>query len=107
MANKTDEKANKEIGRFLKSARESKRVSQLEMAKSIDISKNHISAIERGVCKASVSMLIGYSKRLNMSPNDILDFKDIEILPRLKELLSSMDIEQQQKLYEIGRILIK
>jgi len=40
------------------------------------LTKNHISALERGVSKPSVETLLGYCKRLDTTPNDILGFNE-------------------------------
>lgn len=74
MGNKTNEEVNIRIGQLLKNARESRGVTQAEMCDYVGLSKNHISAIERGVSKASVEMLLGYCKKLGLTPDDILGF---------------------------------
>ena len=72
MGNRTNTELNKEIGAKLQKARLSKRITQSQIAEHIGMSTNHISAIERGVSKASVEVLIGYCKTLNMSASEIL-----------------------------------
>lgn len=74
MGNKTNEEENIRIGKLLQTARETCGVTQAEMCDYVGLSKNHISAVERGVSKASIEMLLGYCQRLNMTPNDILGF---------------------------------
>ena len=105
MPNRTDSDANAKIGRMLQNARESYNITQQEMADAIDISKNHISAIERGQNKASISMLLGYCKKLGVTPNDVLGFADKDILPELKKLTDSMSLEEQRKFYKMGLLL--
>ena len=46
---------NIQIGRLLQQARENKKVLQSEMVEPCDLTKNHISAVERGVSQASIS----------------------------------------------------
>lgn len=75
MGNKTNEEENIRIGKLLKAARESCGVTQAEMCEYVGLSKNHISAVERGVSKASVEMLLGYCEKLGVTPNDILGFQ--------------------------------
>lgn len=72
MGNKTNEHENIRIGRLLKTARESRGVTQAEICSYVGLTKNHVSAVERGVSKASVEMLLGYCKCLDMTPNEIL-----------------------------------
>lgn len=74
MGNRTNTEINKKIGGLLQKARMAKRLTQGEVAKHIGISEHHLSAIERGVSKASVEVLLGYCEILSVSPNDILVF---------------------------------
>ena len=64
------------VGRMLQQARESRKVLQSELCDACGLTKNHISAVERGVSQASIKMLLGYCKKLDMSPNEILGFND-------------------------------
>lgn len=85
MSNKTDKDANRQIGHMLRSAREAGGVTQKEMAYAIGISKNHISAIERGLYKASIYMLLGYCDKLGVSPDEILCYSGDSIFPELRD----------------------
>ena len=80
MSNKTNEESNVRIGRLLQNAREHKKVTQYEMATETGMTKNHISAIEREVSKASVELLLGYCRVLELTPNDILMIENKELL---------------------------
>lgn len=101
MANKSNEEFNVEFGRLLQTARKSKRISQGDMAEKIGMSKGHISAVERGACKASVEMLMSYCDVLNLTPNDVFKIKDDEIIIELKKLLSSFSSKEQEKIIDI------
>ena len=70
MANKTNKELNIQIGQMLQTARENRRITQDEVARTIGMSKQHLSAVERGVNKASVEMLLGYCKALSKSFRD-------------------------------------
>lgn len=105
MPNKSNSEANIKIGRMLQSARESHKVSQVEMAKCTDMSKNHISAIECGQSKASVELLLGYCKKLDMTPNDMLGFYEGEIILELKDMLMKMDTAKQRKIVQMIRLM--
>ena len=76
MPNRTDICKNIAIAKMLKNARQAKGVTQSQMSIAIDVSKNHLSAIERGQSKASVEILLGYCARLQMTPNEILGYKE-------------------------------
>ena len=105
MANKTNEAENKKIGRMMAYAREMKKVMQADLVESTGLSKNHISAVERGVSKASVEMLLGYCEKLGTTPNDILGYVSKEISPELISEIMKMNIEQQMKLLKIAKVL--
>ncbi len=107
MANKSNEEENIRIGRLLAYARESRKLLQSDMMEDTGLTKNHISALERGVSKPSVETLLGYCKRLDTTPNEILGFNEDKIIPELQIELSKMDSKQQEKILEIVRILKK
>lgn len=105
MANHSDGNDNIKIGLMLQSARESKKITQQDMADATDLTKNHISKIERGQSKASISLLLGYCKKLDMTPNEILNFYSGEIAPELSKILSKMDTEQQDKVLQMIKLM--
>lgn len=105
MSNKSNPEANIRIGRMLQAARESYKVSQVVMAKATGMSQNHISAIECGQSKASVELLMGYCKKLDMTPNDMLGYYKGEIIPELKHILIKMDAAKQRKILQMIRLM--
>ena len=107
MANKINREANVLIGKMLQSARESCNVTQAEMGVAIDMSKHHVSALECGNSKASIEVLLGYCKKLGMTPNQILRYDDDNIIPELKQFLADLPEEDQIRLLEMGKILKK
>ena len=98
---------NIKIGRLLQTAREQRKISQAALCDTTGLSKNHISAVERGVSKASIKMLLGYCKKLNVTPNDILGYGELNLMPELKEVLSAMDMEQQQKVLDMIKLMMR
>lgn len=111
---------NNTIGRLLQYAREAKGLRQADMVEATGLSKNHISAVERGESKASVNMLLGYCNKLNVSPDFILNYKnnegeevDVELELKssidimLNEEVSKMDERTKNRLLEIAKILNK
>ena len=104
MLKKVIEEENRQIGKLLQDAREGYKVTQAEMCLATKLSKNHISAIERGVSKASVHVLLGYCNKLNITPNDILKYPKLNLIPDLYRLLKKMDAKQQQTLVNIINI---
>lgn len=107
MANKTNEAENARLGRLLQYAREMKKINQSEMIQTTGLTKNHISAVERGVSKPSISMLLGYCEKLEVTPNDILGYHEEEIIPELRNELSKLNEKEQQKILEIIKIMYK
>ena len=107
MANKTNEEENVRLGRLLAYARELKNLNQVEMVESTGLTKNHISAVERGVSKPSISMLLGYCEKLNVTPNDILGYDSDGIIPELQQKLLELDQYEQEKILDIIKIIEK
>lgn len=105
MANKSDAEANMRIGKMLQIARERRGMSQATLAKYIDMSTHHVSAIERGVSKASVDTLLGYCQVLGMTPDMILDYSDDNIIPELKRMLMHMGETEQKKILDVLKVL--
>ncbi len=98
MSNKTNQEENTRIGQMLQSARESRRVTQSEMESAVNLTKNYISAMEKGRSKASVSTLLGYCRKLDMTPNEILGFMRDDIPSELKSEIRKLTEEEQQAL---------
>ena len=98
---------NIKIGRLLQVAMEQHKVSQATLCDSTGLSKNHISAVERGLSKASVKMLLGYCEKLGITPNDILGYGELNLMPELREVISTMDMEQQQKVLDMIKLMMR
>lgn len=107
MPKRNIDKENIIIGKMLKEARERHGILQSELCDITGLTKNHISAVERGVSKASIRMLIGYCNKIGITPNDILNYNDIFIIPELKEMLSTMSEEEQQHIVDILKVIRK
>lgn len=106
MANKTNTEENIRIGRLLKAAREKGGYLQSDMVEETGLSKNHISAIERGISKPSVDFLLGYCNRLGVTPNDILEYDNNSLMPELMIELSKMDDDQQRRMLDIALLIL-
>lgn len=105
MANKSNEEENIRIGRLLAYARESHKLLQSDLTEATGLTKNHISALERGVSKPSVETLLGYCKKMDTTPNEILGYADDKIIPELRIELAKTDKKQQEKLLAILKIM--
>ena len=107
MANRTIDEENVYIGRLLQEARESRKVLQSELCEATGLTKNHISAVERGVSKASIRMLLGYCEKIGITPNDILGYSELNLIPELQEMLASMDSKQQKRIVDMIKLMSK
>lgn len=88
-----------DLGQRLQTYRESQKITQEEMAKACGLSKNYISAMERGVHKCSAQTLIRYAKKLNISLDELVGNDSTGyILPELKRKLASLDFDKQRKI---------
>jgi len=97
---------NEILGQRLQQCRESRKVTQQEMADAAGHSKNYISALEHGTNKMSVPTLIAYSKKLDMSIDEMLGLKPSDnIIPELRSALSDMTVEEQKRVLHIIRAL--
>ncbi len=94
------------LGTRLAACRIEANVTQAEIAKEAGLSKHYVSAIERGLHKCNAKTLIAYAKTCNMSLDYIVGLPDgTNIMIELKEKISSMDIQQQQRLLEFLKVL--
>lgn len=56
----------------LKKLREENNITQKEMAEACRLSKNYLSAMERGLHKCSARTLITYARKMNMLLDDVI-----------------------------------
>lgn len=100
MPNKSNKNLNKIIGHHLYDARVAANLTQKELGSKLGYAENHISTVERGLCKISVDLLLGYCNALNISPNEILKYKSA-INTELLFKISKLPKEQQIKISKI------
>lgn len=101
------------LGQTLQKWRKAKNQTQKDVADACGLTKNYISALERGCSKCTVKTLMGYCKCLQMTPSEILGFEDASsvasensnIIPELRKKLSSMDDKQQTKVLYLVKAL--
>lgn len=94
------------LGKRLQYYRETGKVTQQEMANACGLSKNYISALERGINKCNVAMIVGYSKKLGISTDELIGLDSNNIIPDLQKLLSSLDKEQQTKILNMIKAML-
>jgi len=97
---------DEKLGQRLQFYREQIGLTQQEMADYCDLSKNYISAIERGVNKCNAKTFITYGKVCGISLDVLADFPNSEpILIELRDRISQMTLEQQNRLLEFLKIV--
>lgn len=103
------EERNKRIGHQLQKYRQDAHITQEEMAAFCNISKNHISKIENGMCTCSAHLLIDYGVKLDVSLDTLAEFQPSalksNVLPELQAKLENMSQMNQKKLLNILNIL--
>ena len=98
---------NMDLGSRLQECRQSRKVTQQEMADACGLSKNYISAMERGINKCSAQTLIAYARKLNMSLDELVGKEKSVILPELRALLEQTDMQTQKKILDMIRLMLK
>ncbi len=94
------------LGKRLQDCRIAANVTQKAIAEEAGLTTHYISAIERGVHKCNAKTLIAYAKKCDMSLDYIVGLPDgTNIMVELKEKISGMDTQQQQRLLEFLKVL--
>lgn len=92
------------LGKKLQDARQKHQITQAQVAKFCNVSRNYVSAMERGVNMPSAKILIQYAELCKTTVDDIIN-PGQTIIPELKEELINMNIVDQKKILEIIKIL--
>lgn len=88
----------------VKRIREEKGITQLELAKKCNLTKNYVSSLERYVNKCSADTLILIAQALNVPVSALVGDMDTEAInPELYSLITSIDKTQQEKLIPMIR----
>lgn len=104
---------NKKLNNRLQTFRKQAHIQQQEMADYCGLSKNYLSAMERGLNKCNAQVLISYAKKLNISLDVLTGLETVpenhseKVLPELLEAIENLNLEKQKKLLEILKILDK
>ncbi len=79
------------IGQSIKRSRRKKKLSQVELAKTLEISNKYLSEIERGIGTPSVDLLLRIAVELDIHPGEL--FGDFEFTSQIKhpELMLKLD----------------
>ncbi len=72
---KNNEKYKKQFGQTLRRIRESKDLSQIDLASICYMEKSSISRLENGRTNATLTTIISLSSALEIHPKDFFDFE--------------------------------
>ena len=88
-----DPTKRKELGQRLQQLRETAGITQGDLAIAAGCSKNYLSAIERGVNKLTVPLLLEYCLALDKTPNEVLGYEDSgkRANPALMDVVTSLE----------------
>ena len=99
------------IGTRIKKVRNSKGLTQEELAELMGINSKYLSSIERGKENPTLNTVLKLAESLDVNPNEI--FKDIKIenpqkiKRRINTLLKKADEDQLQGIYKILTMILK
>lgn len=101
----------KAIGRRIKVARESKRLTQEQLAEQVDLSPMHVSVIERGVKLPKLETLINIANALDVSADvllqDVVNNQTKLRASEASELISQLSREDQRRVLEALRSFVE
>ncbi len=99
------------IGKRIQEFRKAKKLTQEKLAEMIDLSTNHLSAIERGMYSIKLDTLVQIINILGVSADDI--FCDVidngykARATRLSEMMEKLSPEEQDKIFAVVEVMIK
>ncbi len=101
----------KAVGERIKFARERKHFTQENLAAMANISTTHLSVIERGVKVPKLDTFVSIANSLGISADellvDVVDHSVLSATNQLTEMMASMPVDDQKKIIDIVRILVK
>lgn len=96
----------RKLGQRLQEFREQAGVTQAELSERAGSSKNYLSAIERGVNKLTVPVLLEYCDALHKTPNELLGFDDgKKHNHELLDIIDTFDKEQYERAIRVLKAL--
>lgn len=94
------EKLKKLFGARIKSIRETRGLTQEQLAEDIDMNTVYLSNIERGKENPTLNLIIRISTALNVELGELFEFKHETSSKKLREMLKGFanEIEDEEKL---------
>ena len=99
------------VGHRIKMARESKNLSQEDLAELVDLSPTHISVIERGVKVTRLDTFVAIANALEVSADsllvDVVDQSVIGVTNKLYDMLSKLPKKEQERIMKAVSVLVE
>lgn len=99
------------VGQRIKMARESKNLSQEDLAEMVDLSPSHISVIERGVKTTKLDTFVSIANALEVSADtllvDVVEHSVLGITNELYDMISGMQKKDQKRILNAVRAFIE
>ncbi len=98
------------IGNRIQNIRKQRGMTQEQLAERIDVSPHYLSALERGVYNIKLDLLVKILNILDCSADDA--FQDVVNnsskikASRLSEMLKTLSLDEQRKIYEVVETMI-
>lgn len=100
----------KGIGKCIRRYREDAGITQEKLAELVDISTNHLGAIEREVKTPTMDTFVKLLKVLGAEPNEVLKevipVKREKAISRLEDKLNGLTPKQEEKVFRILDVII-
>lgn len=101
----------KAIGSRIKAAREAAHMTQEELAEMLDISRTHMSVMERGVKMPRLSTFVTIANVLGVSADallqDVVDKAAIEKASQLSGMIADLPPKEQRRILSAVEALLK
>lgn len=98
------------IGARIKATREAKGMTQEDLAASLDLSRNHISVIERGVKPPKLDTFVAIANELEVSADtllfDVIDHASDSVSSELMANLAQLPKAEQNRILNVIRTLL-
>lgn len=95
-----------DLGHRLQEFREQAGLTQQQLSELAGCSKNYLSAVERGINKLTVPVLLEYCNATHKSPNEVLGYGTTEANDELVSIVSSLTKEQYDQAVKMLKALL-
>ncbi|WP_411679600.1 helix-turn-helix domain-containing protein [Clostridium thailandense] len=100
----------KSLGKRIREERLKLKLTQEQLAESIDISNSYMGQIERGERSLTLETLIKLANRLSVTVDYLLqeyiNLEDDNFINQLKQLIDGRNIKQKQMVLDVIKIMI-